>query len=472
MPLDLDALFGAGADLSPDVVVKAQLRFRARPPRHPAARDVVDRVVHAYDERLDMIVGEIAEVLQHVDRRRSHDQPLVVAVDSVAKATPHTPYRPGSRGGKWYRDSRGNIRYGDPPEGRFMGNSTKAPSMPREGIPSFHSAPFMGAYGNDQALTGYLLEHGGAHGFSDHELRFLGAWYGNGEDGGALFGAFLECAQLTRDDLRGGVANLRFGSQQLTYEEAVFEFFAAQGSLFMGEEPSTNEQLKEWNRVLHDEIKPLLTGVFAKYEEAKGDEDLQQQFVSEPARQRRRFFDRARRYVDDVGGVADAVLGDWNPDRQVDVAIAGMRALGLLVNPPRAERHAYLHGRPHLRDAVMIDGRLLGDGRDNPLVGDEGRLVSLSSSQLMLTYVAAELYRRWDPHSRSFSAEAQDEIGHGELGEKLLSALSNKDPRWSEASDMVRDHLGELVDRLVIKLNKVNAREGLPTKRGPARSKR
>lgn len=469
---DLDALFGDGADLGSGVVVKAQLRFRVHPPKHAAGRDVLDRVVAAYDERLDMILGEVAAAVQHADHRR--DQPLVLAVESddggVAKSAPHAPFRPGSRGGTWYRDAKGNVRYGVPPEGRFTGNAGFDSPIPH--LDHIRPRAFLGAYGNDQELTGYLIEHGAAHGFTEGELRFLGAWYGTGEDGGALFDAFLECAGLTRADLKGGVANLRFGSQNLTYEEAVFEFFAAQGALFMGEDPGSGKSQEEWHRVLNDEIKPLLDGVFAKYEEAKDDEVLQQRFSSEPDRQRRRFYDAARRTDEEAQRIADAVVGDWDPRRQFGAAVAGMQELGLIARPARAERAAYIHGRPHLRDAVAMDGRLLGTGPGNPLLGDKDRLGALSAAQLMLLYAAAELHRRWDPHSRSFSAEAQADAGSGDLGEAALAALSGKGAEWDEASDVVRDRLAELVDLLVAKLNRVNASEGLPEKHGPTKRRR
>ncbi len=448
--------------------MKAQLRFRVHPPRHRAAQDVVDRAVAAYDERLDMILDEVSGALDGADPRRSGDRPLLAVVE---KGTVHAPYRPGSRGGKWYRDSRGNIRYGDPPEGRFMGNAGASGTAPAP-VDHLRPHPFMGSFGNDQALTSFLMEHGDEHGFSEGELRFLGAWYGTGEEGGALFDAFCECAGITREDVKAGVIHLRFGPEKLTYEDAVFEFFAAQGSLFMGEDPTAPEQVDEWHRILNDEIKPLLDGVFIKYEELKEDEELQEKFAGAGDRQRRRFYDAARRSEDVVDGVSDSVAGEWDPERQVGVVLEGLRALGLVARPARAERRAYVHSRPHLRDAVAMDGRLLGDGPDNPLLGDEGALAKLTSSQLMLLYAAAELHRRWDPHAKSFSTERQAEAGNGDLGEAALSALEGKDEGWSEASDTIRGRLDELVDLLVAKLNRINSREGLPTKHGPARKAR
>jgi hypothetical protein len=418
---------------------------------------------------------------------RTAGQPLVIVFEDaganstasarIVKAVPRAPFRPGSRGGKWYRDAKGNIRYGDPPEGRFMGNSGAQPADPPE-LGHLRSDSFMGVFDNDHALTEFLLERGGGHGFTEGELRFLGAWYGTGEDGGALFDAFLACAGLTRDELKGGTANFRFGSQGLTYEEAVFEFFAAQQQLFMGEDSEdendagSDEGDEGWDHVLNDEIKPLLDGVFIKYEELKADEALQRQFADEPERQRRRFFDAVRRSEDDTSGVADSVVGDWDPGRQVDVAMEGLRALGLFARPARAARGAYVHGRPHLRDAVSMDGRLLGDGSDNPLLAGKDDLASLSASQLLLLYAAAELHRRWDPHTRQFSIEKQSEAGNGDLGDAALAALASKTAQWAEASSIVDDHAGELVDLLVVELNRINSREGTPVKHEPAKKSR
>ena len=500
-PVDLDALFGDGADLGQGVVAKAQLRFRVHPPRHPAARDVLDRVVAAYDERLGMIVDEIASVIRHTDHARTGDQALVLGLGStVAKATvPHTPFRPGSRGGTWYRDAKGNVRYGVPPEGKFTGNAGDQPP-PNDATPMPHldhlrPGAFMGGHGNDQELVGFLSEHGHAYGFSEGELRFLSTWYGTGEEGGELFDAFLDCAGITRDDVKNGVTNLRFGAQQLTYEEAVFEFFAAQEVLFMGEDPDGDEAAKsetkpkpkskakkkpraedpqsaEWHRVLNEEIKPLLDSAFARYEAAKDDPDVQEQFSGESDRQRRRFYAAARRAVKDTKPVADAVVSAPDPRERFATVAAGMRALGLIASSSRVDRAAYIHGRPHLRDAVMIDGRLLGDGPDNPLLGDKDKLSTLPASQLMLVYAAAELHRRWDPYSRSFSTESQADAGSGELGETVLAAISSKGPDWADAAGVVSERLEGLVDLLVSELNRVNAREGTPAKHGPAKRSR
>lgn len=470
-PADPDAVFGDGAELGLGIVAKAQLRFRVRPPRHLAAQDVLDRVVAAYDERMSMIADEVADVIRHASARPVAAERLVLAIDepgqevAVAKAV-RAPFRPGSRGGKWYRDSKGNVRYGDPPEGRFMGYG--ADNMDAPHVDHLRPRSFMGMFGNDADLTGFLVNRGAGHGFSDGELRFLSAWYGTGEEGGSLLDAFLECAGLTRDDLKSGVANFRFGSQQLTYEEAVFEFIAAQGELFMGEEPTSDDQVEEWHEVLNDEIKPLIDGAFLKYEEAKDDEELQQAFADEPALQRRRFFDAARRCRAETASVADSVLGGWDPARRVEVVVGGLRAMGMFARPAAVDRHTYIHGRPHLRDAVVMDGRLLAEGPRSPLLGAEAKLTSLPASQLMLLYVAAELHRRWDPLSRSFSTEKQEEIGSGDLGEAALAALASKTARWEEAADIVVGHLEDAVDDVVAELNRVNSREGMPDRHAPA----
>ena len=126
------------------------------------------------------------------------------------------------------------------------------------------------------------------------------------------------------------------------------------------------------------------------------------------------------------------------------------------------DRHAFTHGKPHLRGSVMLNEHLLRDDMTNPLIADKGKLAKLSASQLMLLFTAAELHRRWDPHDRSYSTELQADIGAGELGEVVLNALAAKSARWAQALPLVRKHIDELVDRLVVKLNDTNAGEGEP----------
>lgn len=475
--MDLDELFGDGAELGQDVIVKAQLRFRIHPPKHPVAQDIVDRLIMAYDERVAMICDEVDDVLQHADVRRSHDTPLVLTLAvagarsrDVVKAA-QQPYAPGTKGGKWYRDGQGHVRYGEQPQGKFKQRAKQEHTQPHVG--HYRPKPFMGIHGSDRDVTGFLLDHVDPHGFSAGELRFLGSWYGTDTKSGALFDAFLDCTGLTREDLKAGTIHLQFGSQHLTYEEAVFEFFAAQESLFMGEGSSSGDETKDWNTILNDEIKPILDSVFSKYEALKDDEDFQKHFAEEPERQRRRFFENARRHDKDTRDLANRVIGEWDPERQVADVIAGMKALGLFAKQSRVDHHAHVNDHPHLRGAVAMDGRLLTDGPRSPLIGDEDKLSTLSASQLMLLYAAAELHRRWDPDTRSYSPEKQSDIGAGVIGEKVLVALENKSSRWAEALGLVRGHLDEMVDRLVTTLNDVNAGEGTnPGKQKKSKPKR
>jgi hypothetical protein len=449
--VDLDELFGEGAELGDGVIAKAQLRFRVHPPRHPAAQDLTDRLTVAYDERLDLITSEIEDILRHA---RPTSIPLVLSLDCGDLAKGNQVVAPGKRGGKWYRDEGGNIRYGDEPKKKFKQQAAAEDTEPHIG--HYRPSPFAGMRGIDQDLTGFLVEHGNKHDFNKNQLRFLAAWYGTIERSGALFEAFLKCAGLTREDLNQDLAQLRFGSQNLTYEEAVFEFFAAQRSLFIGDDSEFDDADEVWNCILNDEIKPLLDEVFSKYENLKLDESFRDAYAGESERQRNRFFAAARRSEASTRDIANHVTHATDPSKQVDEVIAGMRKLGLFMKPGRMDMHAHVHDRPHLKEATALDARLLIDDPErNPLLGAGERMQSLSASQLMLLYVAAELYRRWDPDTKSYSAEKQTDIGAGELGETVLEALAGKSG-WGDASGLVRKHLDVLVDRLVNALNDAN----------------
>jgi hypothetical protein len=462
----LDELFGDGTELGDDYVVKAQLRFRVHPPKHPVAQDIVDRIVSAYDERLDLICREVDDVLQHADLRRSErSQPLVVALSKAVQQ----PYSPGAKGGKWYRDGAGHIRYGEKPQGQFKQRAPSAHVAPR--VAHLRPSPFMGMSGIDRDLTGFLMDHGGKYGFNKNELRFLGSWYGTDTKSGALFEAFVDCAGLTREDLRGDLAQLRFGAQELTYEEAVFEFFAAQRSLFMGDDSELEDADAEWNHMLNDEIKPLLDSVFSKYEALKEDDKFVEKYSQEGNLQCHRFYDVARRTAASSNGLANKIITAWDPSKQVAEVLAGMKKLGLFASPSKSDAHAHVTDRPHLKGSMTLNDRLLVDNlRSNPLIASGDKLATLTSSQLMLLYAAAELHRRWDPETRSYSEEKQAEIGPGALGTAVLEGVAGKSEQWRDAVPLVRKHLDVLVDRLVGVLNHTNVNLD-PPPRAKRRSK-
>jgi hypothetical protein len=457
--VDLDDLFGDGAELGNDVIVKAQLRFRVHPPKHRVAQDLLDRLVASYDERLDMICSEVSDVLRHADLRRSaRSQPLVLDLgrkpwEAISKAGQQV-YTPGAKGGKWYRDGAGHIRYGEQPMPQYKQRATQDHTTPNIG--HYRPHPFMGLPNIDQDLTAFLMDKGGKYGFNKPELRFLGAWYGTSTKTGSLFNAFLDCAQLTREDLAGDITQLRFGGQKLTYEEAVFEFFAAQRSLFMGDESEVEDADEAWNTMLNDQIRPLLDNVFSKYEALKESEDFKNDYTSEPNKLTRKFFENARKCQKDTNSVADHITSGWDPMKQVDEVIAGMQKLGLFSKPSMVDDHAHAHDRPHLKDSIVLDDRLLTE-QGNPLIGKKEKLPELTASQLMLLYAAAELHRRWDPDTRSYSNEPQSDIGPGSLGEAVIQAIGSKSEQWAGAVGFVRKHLDKVVDRLVTALNHANA---------------
>lgn len=450
--MDLDELLGDGVELPGDVVVKAQLRVRVRPPAHPVAQHLCDQLVSAYDERLGMICEEIDEIL----RSEEPSAQLVFGADDVVKAGQHV-YAPGARGGKWYRDGQGHIRYGEPPTGGRQPGAKKPEPVSGEGLSEHigHLRPgsFMGTRGVDHELTDFLLSGGGRNGFKPGQLRFLGSWFGTGTRTGALLDAFLDCTGLTRQDLKGDIELLRFGSQQLTFEEAVFEFFAAQENLFMGDEDGEEGDGEDWDTVLNEQIKPALDNVFGRYEALKQDPEFHAKVAGAAGRRVREFFSTARESVKETN-VANHITGNPDPSRQVDAIISGMMALGLFRHQPHADASAHargtrhLHGRPHLDERLLVD-----DPKRSPLLAARDRLGELTASQLMLTYIAVEMCRRFDSETGTYSDEDHADKGHGVIGQAVLDALVSKHEKWSDAIDLVKKDLCKVVDRVVSKLN-------------------
>ena len=436
--MDLDDLFGGGVDLGDGVVAKAQVRFRIQPPEHPVAQDIVDRVVAAYDERVGMICDDIDEVLRHVDPRRSVSLVLAIGAKAVDLVKGNVVTTPGKRGGQWWRDANGKIRYGEEPTHRTAKPMDSAAVSQHVG--HFRPSAFMGRFGADSDVTDYLQANGKKLGFGPGALSFLNSWYGTDQRTGPLLDAFLDCAGLTRDDLRDDLSKLKFGTAQVSFEEAVFQFFAAQATAFMGKEPSTPEESAAWEQMLNDEIKPALDGVFQQYEGAKADEGFQDAYVRAPDISRRRFFGRARDTAGSTKQIADRIVSDHDVDRQLTDVVAGIGALGLF---------------DRRKDVLAPDERLLIDhpGK-NPLLASGDRLDKLTPSQLMLLYVAAELCHRWDPDAQVYSTEPQREAKPGPLARAAYDSLSRK---WGDTAALVHTNIHDAVDRVVAALNDANA---------------
>lgn len=445
------------------MIVKAQLRVRVRPPQHPVAQELADHLVAAYEERLGLICDEIHEVLSSVDHRRERAAQLLLIVpprqqalqEAIVKASHNQVYAPGARGGKWYRDGQGHIRYGEPPQtsGRAPAGAKK-PTKVSGGevaghIGHYRPGAFAGATGVDRDLTDYLLD-GTSHGFRPGELRFLGSWYGTNNHSGALFDAFLDCTGLTREDLKGDLSSLRFGSQELTYEEAVFEFFAAQENLFMGEDEQAEGE--DWDTVLNDQIKPALDSVLGKYETLKQDPEFHEKVVESASRRVRTFFSNARK--NDTSQVANHITGNPDPRQLVEEVLGGLVSLGLFRHQPHANAAHHARGKGHLSGHPTLDERLLvDDPKRNPLLAARDRFDELSASQLMLTYIAAEMCRRWDPETKTYSDEDHTDKGHAALGQALMDALSRKHESWSGALDLVQKDLGRAINHVVAAMN-------------------
>jgi hypothetical protein len=132
---------------------------------------------------------------------------------------------------------------------------------------------------------------------------------------------------------------------------------------------------------------------------------------------------------------------------------------------------AEVQGMPHLRDNMVLDEHLLADDpAKNPLLEAKDQLRSLSASQLLLVYMAAELYRRWDHHTLSYSHEEQADVAPSSLGQTALDALSSKSGKWGETVALIQKNLAKTVDRLVSALN--TREEVDAVKKKPKRTKR
>lgn len=486
-----DDLFGAGAKLGGDLgdfVAKAKLRVPRR--EHPLlpARDIVARLEHAYDEHLDEVLREVEQILGTTDSRKSVRLRLVepeggddlfkaaldVAKlrrqgnDPTDKGSPitHTgktkqPVRnlsgqqrarrgtanlrdyqrphggvaqAGVRGGKWYRDKKGNIRYGEPPKGSKV--RTAGHEEVQEHLKAYRPAP-EGRGMPDVEVVAHVRRRGGEHGFTAEEAKFLEAWYGaerkSGDwDGGDLREAF--------EREQGGE-----GQPVESREESMIHWLASQ-DWGAGGAPTAEDQ----QGFFHADVKPILDDLFSRYAELRESPDLERRANSAiKGNPRRRLAAALAKHSDFVTRVARSITG--GADRaEVGIELAAaLAALGLLEVSGGAPSCGGYHEGARA-GAAEPDGELLGEGDESMAAEAEG-IADLPASAVAVLAAAARLGAAWDSASATYQFDGVEDSG---LLRATQISLTN---RLGEIpAELVHDQVEDAAHRLGDQLTLAN----------------
>ena len=463
-----DDLYGEG-DLTsnPNFIVKAQLRVQVRPLPIPAAQGIVDRLVAAYRDRLALMQAEIETILGRASTAKSMGLCLVGGGDDIFKAKitgavipkggvipPSKPKPPsmaddgvrykgapkpgasgvagvhgkprediksaGSRGGKFYRDKHGKVRYGiKPPEGE---HTVATPQQVAEHFKHMRPSLFLNSTAPD--IKAVIFEGQGdnisSKYFTEDDINLLKWW----EDAG--FDAYKNSHKLKDKDLEGDVSGPKVegdDGSMVSHEQGIREFILFNADQFGMEEQEVSDALddifKRYDEALHD---PVLAKV-AEQEAAKIEEKTNA------------FFIQAEGLHEQYSDLVSNITNSTDPEttlNQVVIAMASMPQ-SLVFKPGKGETGK----KGSLKGLISPNGAVLDD-KDGWLVENSEQLGRLNAGQLAAVYVASQLNQRWDPDMKKYD----DASAVGPSHESNMHPLDAGTKLGGLARDMMLKKLG------------------------------
>jgi hypothetical protein len=497
-----DDVFGDGARLGGelcDFVVKARLRVQRR--EHPLlpARDLVARLEHAYDECVDGVLAEVERVLNSTDSRKSVPLRLVEpeqgddlfkaaldvaklrrqGQDPTDKGAPfsHTgrskqPVRnvsgqqrarrgtanlreynrphggvgaPGARGGKWYRDKQGNIRYGEPPKGQ-----TYRPihdDEVREHLKAYRPAP-AGRGMPEVEIVAQVRRRGKEYGFTVEEAKFLESWFGSESPGGGWDGGDLQEA-FKRETGAAGVPEGEEGGGAPAAEapeETMVHWLAAQ-DWGTSEAPTAEDQ----QDYFHTDVKPILDDLFGRFADLRESPELEKK--AQPAvkgNPRRRFSAAMTKHAAFVDRAVRSITGGTDRGKVGAEVVAALAAVGVLEVSGGAPPCGGYHDGARA-GAAAPSAELLGDG-DESIANKAEEMADWPLPGIVLMAVASRLAAAWDQDAASYAVDsATQDSGLASSTKQLIQSRLGEIP-----SGLVLDQVDEVARRLCGELSAAN----------------
>lgn len=498
MPIDKDALFDRGVPLTDGFLLKAHLQMNVRPPRLPAAQDIVARSTAIVVARYGALEDDIAAILKHADARKSlglyvmdgglnqsdlfkaatmkpqqaqkpqgqgpKPQTTNLSGQQRAKRGQANPNayqrkemdtsRAGSRGGKWYLNAQGKVVYGTKPSGQ---QRELSPEEVQTHLQHYRPTPFMGLGDGDQMLINYLMEpkNQKLHGFTPDEVDFMSAWYGSKDkdsgtwSGGILHDGFVDAfgADFAGKDL----STMKFNQEELT------------GGQWVSFQEASHAYLKacyEENGFNWEDVEPHIDGLFKRYESMKANPKLREAFEAvghDIERSQYEFFLKAADHEEDMKGIGDVITASANPSQQSQQLGAALAAMDLIFIPSKGETNK----KASLKGVVAPNANYFAPNKPdapNPLLADPERMMQLSPSQLMTVAVGASLYECWDADTREYVMPDGLDM-HNEVGNRALFLLQGKLKLNDATARVIKKQLVDAVNNMATNLNAANKGE-------------
>lgn len=417
MTIDYDALFD-GLQVGSDLLIKATLLIPNRPMRHAVTESLAEDLNALYRARMAALEADVIAVLEDDGLiEKSSDGMLVITNDGklIFKADPKPAKAPsspisnkygqgegtgksakpssstpterkltpsgyvhvehaGSRGGKFWRDDKGNVRYGDRPHGKFTRQAT--PDAVVEHFRQYYAPQPFAAH--DQMDLHDALIHSDVLSESDH--NFMEWWHDNYDEVLGSFG-------ISRTDVEkaGGLHNIsiKIGGRDVGFGEAMEEFFKANADLFVGDPQYGDIESP-------DDILEAVRGLMERYRKALHEDPKVQAAAQASAEkrevQRNAFYIQAEQMAGEFSPLAaDMVTIEDSNELAVKMTVA-MHQMGLI---KRGSKGGVAQRR--MRGAITPESSLLMTRkRDLGSLWKDNQLERLNASQLMALYVATD----------------------------------------------------------------------------------
>lgn len=437
-----------------DLIIKAQLKVRVRKLQYPAAQELLDNLGELYKQRSAALLTDIADIMTEEEVEKAivltPDGRLLLKADppkppSTAAPTMKAPTAgsgqprkpgevsmPGSRGGKWWRDEKGRVQYGERPTGRY-----KHPAEPEHVVDHFKkyvvSQPFLPHQYAE--LHEAAIESGVLDGV---DANFMDWFHEN-------FDIFMDEFGYTDKDLENvdhqpEALTYKLDGEEVSYGEAVEAFFGAYAQdQFVGDEDYGEPENPE-------EVLDMIRETMERYDEALESPEMAK-VIEKLEEKRQREFDsfyiQASEQGDDHENFGNEIAqGSDVMDASFRTSVV-MKDLGLLKQAKAGDTVSRKH-----RGLLVIEPSLLSKNkrREGRLwrKDNKDKLDQLNPGQMMAVYTASRLGELTE--DGVFLPEKLE--GHGQL-DKHDQELFNKIAEGLGVDGKLKDHLFNKLEQTI-----------------------
>lgn len=487
--------------------MKSQLRVPVRPARSPAVRDILAQVFERYGACLAAVEADVEAVtgtseatstlakalLADIERGAlglgllndltkaaakakapSAKAPPAPAVPKLnnsgqARAAPGTAAQrvyqrtdtktPGSRGGKWYRDKRGKIRYGQAP----VEHTDLTDDEVREHISKLVGGPF--AFNKkDAAALIKSLDHEGYKKLDKTTKDFIVDWYETLLPSMAdTFGIKLD--DLAKDPTATFDLTALDGPADATFSDAIELYFSL---IPFGDDDLVAEYEKKHGeehaaKAIYDElVAPQLKKLYDSFNSVIGSDDAGSSAMSHAIHERARkvqlmnqdsYDSTSAEFEDVTANAAHMFLEDKaTPDAEANAKAASENVLSMLAAHSLVfiPKTGETSGNRKRKGLAVVNVGLYESLRDNPDAYEQ-----MNAGQLMMLAVADKLYNGYNSSTGQITVEAEDEPS--EARDAILSALQIKLKADDALFSATKDKLDQTAAHVIARITEANA---------------